>query len=82
MTDLLYGRGGSRLQNLIFRGHKDPILTALRMVQVIDAGSVYVKCPLSLKGTAHEIYIRAAQLSYEIMQCMIKDEPLSVTQDG
>lgn len=32
MTDLPYGRGGSPLQNLIVRGHKETKLTALRCV--------------------------------------------------
>ncbi|WP_201246135.1 hypothetical protein [Halochromatium salexigens] len=30
MTDLPYGRGGSPLQNLIQRGHRETVLTALR----------------------------------------------------
>ena len=82
MTDVPYGRGGSPLQNLIVRGHTDTMLTALRMVEEMDAGPVYAKRPLSLKGTAHEIYIRAGQLSYELMQWMIMREPQPVAQEG
>lgn len=37
-TDVPYGRGGSPLQNLIERGHKDTVVTALRMVEDFDAG--------------------------------------------
>ncbi len=82
MTDVPYGRGGSPLQNLIVRGHADTKLTALRMVEEMDAGPVYAKRPLSLKGAAHEIYIRAGQLSYELMQWMIMYEPQPVAQEG
>lgn len=72
MTDVPYGRGGSPLQNLIARGHQETKLTALRMVQALDAGPVYLKRTLSLNGsTAEEIYMRASALSCEmIMQIL------------
>src|SRR5215467_8729334 len=41
-TDVPYGRGGSPLQNLIVRGHKSTVLTALRMVDEVDAGPVFM----------------------------------------
>ena len=41
MTDLPFGRGGSPLQNLIVRGVKATKLTALKMVEQIDAGPIY-----------------------------------------
>ena len=43
MTDVPYGRGGSPLQKLIARGHRETKLTALRMVGELDAGPVYYK---------------------------------------
>ena len=82
MTDVPYGRGGSPLQNLIVRGHKDTMLSALRMVGEMDAGPVYTKRPLSLEGTAHEIYLRAGELSFEIIQWMIKEQPHPIPQEG
>ena len=82
MTDVPYGRGGSPLQNLIVRGHRKTKLTALRMVEEMDAGPVYEKRSLLLKGTAQDIYIRAGQLSYELMQWMILHEPQPVAQEG
>lgn len=82
MTDVPYGRGGSPLQNLIVRGHTNTQLTALRMVAEMDAGPVYTKRPLSLEGAAHEIYIKAGQLSYDIMQWMIEHEPVPTAQEG
>ncbi len=82
MTDVPYGRGGSPLQNLIQRGHRDTMLTALRMVHEMDAGPVYAKRPLSLEGSAEEIYIRAGRLSCEIIADMVREGPLPVAQSG
>ncbi len=82
MTDVPYGRGGSPLQNLIQRGHRDTMLTALRMVHEMDAGPVYAKRPLGLDGTAQEIYRRADQLSAEIIAEIAREEPVAVAQSG
>lgn len=82
MTDVPYGRGGSPLQNLILRGHTQTVLTALRMVKEMDAGPIYTKKPLSLNGSAEEIYLRAGKLSVEIIQWMIKKNPQPTTQEG
>ena len=60
MTDLPYGRGGSPLQNLIIRGHRDTQLTALKCEENVDEGPVYAKTPLSLSGSAEEILARGA----------------------
>lgn len=82
MTDVPYGRGGSPLQNLIVAGHKSTRLSALRMVEEMDAGPVYAKREMSLEGRAEEIYIRAGELSFEIIQWMIGNEPAAVPQQG
>lgn len=82
MTDVPYGRGGSPLQNLISRGHKETMLTALRMSSVLDAGPVYMKRPLDLSGTAEEIFRRAAALSIEMMANIVEVEPEPVPQSG
>ena len=59
MTDLPYGRGGSPLQNLIVRGHKDTKISAIKVVRELDAGPVYLKKDLDLSGTAEDIFYRA-----------------------
>ena len=82
MTDVPYGRGGSPLQNLIMRGHTKTKLTALRMVKEMDAGPVYDQRPLQLEGSAHEIYKRAGNLSYEIIQSLIKNKMQPYPQEG
>jgi len=82
MTDVPYGRGGSPLQNLIMRGHATTMLTALRMTDEIDAGPVYLKRPLSLDGRAEEIFVRAADLVYELIAEIITKEPVPIPQTG
>lgn len=82
MTDLPYGRGGSPLQNLIARGHTETVISAIRMVQEIDAGSVYYKRPLSLVGNAEEIFIRAGQNIADMIHELIEKEPEPVPQQG
>jgi methionyl-tRNA formyltransferase len=83
MTDLPYGRGGSPLQNLIVRGHKDTMLSAIQVTKEIDAGPVYMKKPLSLAGTAQEIYERASKIIFEQMiPQFIKERPKPEEQQG
>ena len=82
MTDVPYGRGGSPLQNLIVRGHKNTKLTALRMVGEMDAGPIYTKRDLSLEGTAAEIYQRAGELSFDIIRWIIDNQPEPLDQQG
>jgi methionyl-tRNA formyltransferase len=81
-TDLPYGRGGSPLQNLIFKGHKETQITALRMSEDLDAGPVYLKKPLNLNGVAEEIYIRAAKIIREMIGEIVLKEPSPTPQTG
>jgi len=69
MTDLPYGRGGSPLQNLIVRGHNDTVVTAIRCTGELDSGPVYMKRPLSLHGSAREIFAR----SMTVIEAMIAE---------
>jgi len=82
MTDLPYGRGGSPLQNLIARGHTETVLTALRCTEEIDAGPVYVKRPLSLHGSAEEIYLRAGRIIEDMIIEIIQSQPEPAAQSG
>lgn len=82
MTDVPYGRGGSPLQNLIVRGHRHTVLSAMRCVKEVDAGPVYLKAPLSLEGTAEEILNRAAALMEETIVEILNNRPNPVPQDG
>jgi len=82
MADVPYGRGGSPLQNLICRGHKETVLTALKMTDELDAGPVYFKRALSLEGTAEQIFARAAELTMEMIGEIVRDEPTPTPQTG
>ena len=82
MTDVPYGRGGSPLQNLILRGKTETTVTALRMTEELDAGPVYVKKPMVLNGRAEEIYLRAGQLCWKMIDLIIKTEPVPQPQTG
>lgn len=57
-------------------------MTALRMVEDFDAGSVYAKRPLSLLGLAEEIYIRSAAIVFEMISEIAANEPTPVPQTG
>lgn len=82
MTDLPYGRGGSPLQNLIVKGHSSTYISALKMDDGIDTGPVYLKKPMSLHGRAEEIYRRAAEISWLMIEEMISNSYMPVPQEG
>jgi len=82
MTDVPYGRGGSPLQNLIIRGHRNTKLAALKMTENFDAGPVYLKEDLSLEGNAEEIYIRSTYLAAKMIKQIISKEPTAIPQTG
>ena len=82
MTDVPFGRGGSPLQNLIARGIYETKLSAIKCGKELDAGDVYMKRPLSLWGTAEEIYLRAAELTKEMMIELCREDVTPVPQTG
>lgn len=82
MTDLPYGRGGSPLQNLIIRGHKNSILSSIRMKKGIDTGPIYYKKKFSLNGSAYKIYKRVSKLSWDMIGEFVKNNPKPKLQKG
>lgn len=82
MTDLPFGRGGSPLQNLIARGFTETQITALRCGVELDAGPVYGKAPLSLLGSAEEIFLRAAAQIEVMILSILQNTPEPVPQQG
>lgn len=82
MTDVPYGRGGSPLQNLILRGHNETQLSALKMEETLDTGPVYLKVPLSLKGSAQEIYKNCAAKVFDLIKTITELNPVPVVQSG
>ncbi len=82
MTDLPYGRGGSPLQNLIQRGHSTTMLSALRCDAGLDTGDIYAKQPLSLHGSAEEIFLRADGVIEQMIEKIVREEPAATPQRG
>ena len=83
MTDLPYGRGGSPLQNLIARGHKNTKISALRVSDGLDTGDIYMKAALSLEGNAEEIFQRCSEIVFfKMIPNMIKNNPAPKPQNG
>lgn len=82
MSDLPYGRGGSPLQNLIVRGHKNTVIAAIKVVKELDAGPVYLKVPLSLEGSAREIFERCVPLVEQMMLKIIDEKLQPQAQTG
>ena len=82
MTDLPYGRGGSPLQNLIARGCKETMVSALRMVPELDAGPVYFKKKLSLSGNAQDIFERLSVMVFDMIEVIIRTNPSPKPQEG
>jgi len=83
MTDLPFGRGGSPLQNLIVRGYKQTKISAIKVVEAMDAGDVYLKEDLDLYGTADEIFMRASKIVFEKMiPQILKNKIIPKAQQG
>lgn len=82
LGDLPLGRGGSPLQNLIERCHRETMLTALRLTEELDAGPVYAKRPISLEGAAEEIFLRSSALAAEMIAELVAGPRDPVPQSG
>ena len=82
MTDLPYGRGGSPLQNLIVRGHQDTMISAIQIDQGVDTGNIYLKKPLSLKGSAKDIFERATVVIQKMILEILSSDINPVPQKG
>jgi methionyl-tRNA formyltransferase len=82
MTDLPYGRGGSPLQNLVARGHKETMISALKVTSGIDTGPIFLKRPLSLDGTAAEIFLRSGRIMLEMIEEIISGKIQPIEQHG
>lgn len=83
MTDLPYGRGGSPLQNLIVRGIYDTKISAIRIMEEVDAGDIYLKKPLNIEfGTAEEIFKKASDIIYEMIEEILNKNIKTIPQQG
>lgn len=83
-TRLPYGRGGSPIQNLIVRGQKKTVISAVRVGEELDAGALYpIQKELSLLGTAEEILMRMSKIvCFDIIPWIIENRPIPREQTG
>ena len=70
------------MQNLIARGHRETVVTALRMFEELDAGPIYMKRPLSLEGLAEEIFVRTSYIVADMIKEIITEHPEPKEQIG
>lgn len=82
MTDLPFGRGGSPLQNLIVRGYQNTMISAIQVSKGIDTGKLYLKAPLSLHGTAQEIFLRSSGVIESMIDTIIEENTAPTEQTG
>jgi methionyl-tRNA formyltransferase len=81
-TPVPYGRGGSPVQNMIARGHSETVVTALRMVEDVDAGPVYLREPISLLGGGDEVFLRIGEVTVGLIAQIAASEPAPTPQEG
>ena len=70
------------MQNLIVRGHIETKISALRVEKGLDTGDIYMKMPMSLEGTAEEIYLRASDIIEDMIEEIILNHPNPEPQSG
>jgi methionyl-tRNA formyltransferase len=79
---LPFGRGGSPIQNLIKRGIKKTPVCAIKMVDEIDAGPIYLKKNIQLTGSLNTI-LSSISLKIEVMILeLIRKLPKPIKQKG
>jgi methionyl-tRNA formyltransferase len=81
-TPLPYGRGGSPIQNMIVRGHKNSIVCAIKIENKLDSGPIYLKKKFKLQGTAKDIFDRIYEITLSMIFILIKKLPEPKKQMG
>lgn len=79
---LPYGRGGSPIQNLILNGFESSPVCALRMIKDLDAGPIYSKIDISLKGPLKEIFLRINDAINNLIFEIINNKIIPMEQEG
>ncbi|TKX30207.1 methionyl-tRNA formyltransferase [Campylobacter sp. MIT 12-5580] len=84
MSDLPFARGGSPLQNLIIRGIYQTKISALKAVEKLDAGDIYMKVNFDLsKGNAKKIYQEISSIIFnQMIPFIIIQNPKPYAQKG
>ena len=81
-TPLPYGRGGSPIQNMIIRGHKETQICAIKMTKRIDKGPVYKRVKVSLQGSGNQIFERIYEKIFHLIKIFLIKLPKPKAQFG
>ena len=81
-TPLPYGRGGSPIQNMIQRGHKKTEVCSLLMVEELDAGPIFYRTKVSLKGNLDSILLRVYEAVADQIKLFMKENITPKKQEG
>ena len=76
---LPFGRGGSPIQNLILLGFKSSPVCAIKMIEEIDAGPIYLKEEVSLEGNLDEIFKRISKVISKMINKICSCKELNPT---
>jgi methionyl-tRNA formyltransferase len=58
-------------------------VSAIKVTSKLDAGPIYMKKPLSLEGSAGEIFIRCCDVIFnEMLPVFFKEKPIATPQQG
>jgi len=74
-----YTAGGTPVQNAIAKGYTEGLIKAFIMDDGIDTGKVIGVSPVSLNGSAEEIYLRMADVMYWMIIDIINGEVKPLT---
>lgn len=79
-SNLPEGRGGSPMQNQIISGVMMSRLNAIQLTDVVDAGDVYAFEPVTLQGTATDIWFMLADAAGSLMRNVVCNNPKPTPQ--
>lgn len=72
-SDLPHFAGGSPIQNQVFAGVTESMLTIFKMDEGIDTGPIYKKAPISLLGPIEEVFEKIILAGLPITRDLISD---------
>lgn len=74
-SDLPEGRGGSPIQNQIMEGAISSKVNAIQMTEQVDAGPVYASAPVTLQGSASDIWLAISHVVFKLIGTILLTDP-------
>ena len=81
-SPLPFGRGGSPVHNMIIQNFKKTTLCAIKLIDKLDAGPIYLRKSISLIGTGEEIFKNIYEEIVIMIQKIEKKIPREQIQKG